>query len=105
MNEWKNDVVITKLDSNHCKFTGSHAIGSNLERTFPISAEEFVDCWVRWTNGEDINSAFDVLAKEDRDFLSSGTTDAPPSEIEHQRIDVLLNDPEHPRNEGKFNDL
>lgn len=105
MNEWKNDVIITKIDSHHCKLTGSHALESNVQRIFPISAEEFIDCWVRWTNGGDIDDSFSVLPKEDREFLLNGSTDAPPSEIEHQRIDVLLYDPEHPRNEGKFHGL
>ena len=100
MNEWKNDVVIKKIDNSHCQLLGSHAVANNLERIFPISAEEFVDSWVRWTNGENIDTAFPSLSSEDKEFLLYAEKECYYNSW--STLDELFENPEHPRNEEKF---
>lgn len=100
MNEWKNDVVIKKIDNSHCKLSGSHTVANNLERIFPIAAEEFIDGWVRWTNGENINTAFPGLSDSDKDFLLYGEQESYYNLL--STLDELFENSEHPRNEDKF---
>jgi len=39
-----------------------------------ISPEQFMECYIRWQNGELIQNAFPMLSADEREFILTGIT-------------------------------